>query len=201
MLISGYDMYSVDKESLSSSLPSSIDRIHRPLVGIFRRISVVGCCNGLFCIRDTGHHDFSLWNPSTGDCKRVPSPPGDQFQVGYPWNGHEGMGYGFGYDSKTDDYKLVCFISYFNLKQSEDKIYSLRSDSWEQFKRTQDIPWLLSSRSPRYGVFHNGALHWQSSSSSKALIALNMSHMTDELTRGISPRIFKCREVQWHFIY
>ncbi|XP_026420356.1 F-box protein CPR1-like [Papaver somniferum] len=128
---------------------------------------------------------LSLWNPSTGDCKVIPSPPDDQIK------GYNSVldlstlrGYGSGYDSKSDDYKFVCFTRYFKLNQSNVKIYSLRSDSCKRFKKTQKTSWILSSKSLKYGVFCNGALHWQSSSLSGALIAL---HLTDaEVLKEIS---------------
>ncbi|XP_026420483.1 F-box protein At4g22390-like [Papaver somniferum] len=88
---------------------------------------------------------------------------------------------GLGYDSVSDDYKFVCIISNLTLNQSEAKIYSLRSNLW---KPIQQISYVLSPQSHKYGVFCNGALHWLSSSLPKALIAL---HMTEELIRVISP--------------
>ncbi|XP_026420482.1 F-box protein CPR1-like [Papaver somniferum] len=181
----GKDMYSIDNESLSTSssllddIDSRIEKIHCPVVDNYFMINFVACCNGLFCIRTAKCHDFSLWNPSNGDYKRIPSAP-DQFQV----DKHSMstlIGCGLGYDSESDDYKFVCIISNLTLNQSEAKIYSLRSNLW---KPIQQISYVLSPQTHKYGVFCNGALHWLSSSSPTALIAL---HMTDELIRVISP--------------
>ncbi|XP_026420419.1 F-box/kelch-repeat protein At3g06240-like [Papaver somniferum] len=172
----------------SSSLLDGMEQIHCPDPDFEYGYSItgfVGCCNGLFCllIHNRGGIDYCLWNPSTGDCKRIPSPP-DQFD--YSLHGYSAIkGYGFGYDSKSDDYKFVCITTDFNCNLSAVQIYSLKSDSWKQVKRNLNIPWLLPLRTDlQYAVFCNGALHWQTSSSSKELIALGM---TDELIGGISP--------------
>ncbi|XP_026416264.1 F-box/kelch-repeat protein At3g06240-like [Papaver somniferum] len=184
------DMYCIDNGSLSASslldgIDSRIQKIHCPVVDDHFRISFMASCNGLFCIRTTKRHDCSLWDPSRGDYERIPPPPPDPFPVDKflyrSGSTFVAIGYGFGYDSKSDDYKFVRFTSYLNLNLSEAEIYSLRSNSW---KRIQHISYLLSPQTYKYGVFYNGSLHWQSSSSPKALIAL---HMTDEFIRGISP--------------
>ncbi|KAI3938548.1 hypothetical protein MKW98_016053 [Papaver atlanticum] len=95
-----------NSQSLSSSSLDGMEKIHCPDVeyGRYLITSFVGCCNGLLCIHiDDMGIDFSLWNPSTGDCKRIPSPP-DQFDFDFSLHSYlPVIGYGFGYDSNSDD--------------------------------------------------------------------------------------------------
>ncbi|XP_026416370.1 F-box protein CPR1-like [Papaver somniferum] len=64
--------------------------------------------------------------------------------------------YGFGYDYKTDDYKLVRLVIDWDLKCSDVDVNTLGSNTW---KNTPSIPYY-----PYYqgisGVLFNGVLHW-----------------------------------------
>ncbi|XP_026443456.1 F-box/kelch-repeat protein At3g06240-like [Papaver somniferum] len=67
------------------------------------------------------------------------------------------ISYGFGYDSKSYDYKFVSIFSETDSYGcSAADIYTLRSDSWK--KRCYGFPCKLSNGQP--GVFLTGALHW-----------------------------------------
>ncbi|KAK4439432.1 F-box protein CPR1 [Sesamum alatum] len=112
-------------------------------------------CNGLvLAVSDTP----LLWNPSTRKFKELPptplDPPGD-VKV------YVNELYGFGYDSKSDDYKVVRVTEVGDgpdgeYLYSETKIYSLKSNSW---KRVSDYPHILPSGKRVWGVYLNDALH------------------------------------------
>ncbi|KAB1224760.1 hypothetical protein CJ030_MR1G028610 [Morella rubra] len=65
-----------------------------------RRIRIVGSCDGLVCVSLFPNIGFCIWNPCTGDHMRLPDPgissPSCKIYM-----------HGFGYDSSTDDYKLL----------------------------------------------------------------------------------------------
>lgn len=66
--------------------------------------------------------------------------------------------YGFGYDSVTDDYKVVRVVQHHGVAfmDSEVWVYSLKSNSW---KEVRDFPDYLSiGQEP--GLFAGGALNW-----------------------------------------
>lgn len=81
---------------------------------VYDLVYIVGSCNGLICLHGVrrvirpNHQDFILvWNPSTGDTCELPEHPSfiDDHES------HCGhllpMLYGFGYDSSTEDYKVI----------------------------------------------------------------------------------------------
>ncbi|KAL0363150.1 UNVERIFIED_CONTAM: F-box protein CPR1 [Sesamum calycinum] len=98
------------------------------------------------------------WNPSTRKLKELPptplESPGD-VKV------YVNELYGFGYDSKSDDYKVVRVTEVGDGQDgqylySETKIYSLKSNSWT---RVDNYPHILPSGKRVWGVYLNDALH------------------------------------------
>ncbi|PWA89501.1 F-box associated interaction domain-containing protein [Artemisia annua] len=120
--------------------PMSKPSIHYPLiVDDFARL--VGSANRLICI--VQHEGISIYNPTTRICNRVYGgfvAPVHDYQVAY----------GFGYDSYTDDYKVVAVRK----SNNKVKVYSLKTGIW---KKVSDFPdaYLLED-----GVFLNGCIHW-----------------------------------------
>ncbi|PWA69097.1 F-box associated interaction domain-containing protein [Artemisia annua] len=89
------------------------------------------------------HEGISIYNPTTRICNRVYGgfvAPVRDYQVAY----------GFGYDSYTDDYKVVAVRK----SNNKVKVYSLKTGIW---KKVSDFPdaYLLED-----GVFLNGCIHW-----------------------------------------
>ncbi|XP_071703765.1 F-box/kelch-repeat protein At3g06240-like [Rutidosis leptorrhynchoides] len=114
--------------------------------------TVCGSCNGLVLL---SYLDF-VWN------LRVLNPTTKE-SIQIPELGFERLNnlFGFGYDSLTDDYKLVRI--YF-LTRSRTKffyVYRLRTKFWT---RLMDVPsddnLILVNNSLLPGVFVNGILHW-----------------------------------------
>ncbi|PWA89520.1 F-box associated interaction domain-containing protein [Artemisia annua] len=110
--------------------------------------SICGSCNGLLCIILSVYFIF-IWNPSTRELNKL------------PWCGFNGkcgsyLGFGFGYDESSDDYKVLGISGLWNHgTKAEVKIYSLKSGYW---KTLGNFPRGLPRQA--LGMFFNGALHW-----------------------------------------
>ncbi|KAK6160216.1 hypothetical protein DH2020_003597 [Rehmannia glutinosa] len=116
-------------------------------------VDFLASCNGLFCVGNAKDEIF-LWNPSTIESKKIPGS-----KIEFPrfsnctW---ASVFFGLGYDSTSDDYKLVR-VSMFDTEkfQTEVKIYSRNNNTW---KRIRDFPYDFPIGRP--GVFVCGGLHW-----------------------------------------
>ncbi|KAK8556447.1 hypothetical protein V6N13_064481 [Hibiscus sabdariffa] len=135
-------------------------------------LDVDGPCNGILCL-DDGRDKAALWNPSTREFKILPQssvqrPPlvdSTSFEC-----------FGFGYDSQTDDYKVVRFVvNYFeedsdagSMFEQNDQVelYSHRSDSWKEIS----YPGVGPYDSPPFNCYINGVYYWQATASSGDLI-------------------------------
>ncbi|PRQ52355.1 putative F-box domain-containing protein [Rosa chinensis] len=108
---------------------------------------LVGSCNGLVCVElDLGA--IMLWNPSTRDSKVLPKPPrviNSKFSYCF---------YGFGYDSASDDYKVIRGFTDF-AKKIMIHIFSLKTGSWRTVEDIDYVGFIMGK-----GLFLNGALHW-----------------------------------------
>ncbi|KAE7995728.1 hypothetical protein FH972_000498 [Carpinus fangiana] len=107
-------------------------------------ISVVGSCNGLVCLHEKRLHNtvkVVVWNPTTKETKVVPKSNLPLFAPAEYCTHIQSMGFGF--DAKTNDYKIINFVSmyepiwdYFsediNEKICQKEVYSLSTDSWKK---------------------------------------------------------------------
>ncbi|KAE7995672.1 hypothetical protein FH972_000443 [Carpinus fangiana] len=108
-------------------------------------ISVVGSCNGLVCLHE--EHAYNtlkvvIWNPTTKETKIVPKSNLPLFAPTGYCTRIQGMGFGF--DAKTNDYKIINFVSMYEhnfddyfMKHVEEiiyqkEVYSLSTDSWRK---------------------------------------------------------------------
>ncbi|KAL4388866.1 hypothetical protein GQ457_09G013450 [Hibiscus cannabinus] len=87
-------------------------------------------------------------------------------------------GLGFGYDSQTDDYKVVRFVvNYFEEDSdvfehnNQVELYSLTSDSWKEIS-------VDPYDSPPFNCYINGVYYWQATGSSGHLVL--SFHMVNE---------------------
>ncbi|KAL4599920.1 hypothetical protein ACB092_11G162000 [Castanea dentata] len=123
---------------------------------------IVGSCNGLLCLfenrrgRNWGNV-ITLWNPSIRKFKRLPdsSLSGKYDQVSN----------GFGYQSETNDYKVVKIYSYPTGDIMQNRIvaevYTLSSDSWREVGISLRPKVAVSSiETYSSATFVSGALHW-----------------------------------------
>ncbi|KAM5580274.1 F-box/kelch-repeat protein [Rosa sericea] len=119
---------------------------------IIKRILIVGSCNGLICLILDFHHfrieecfTFMLWNPCTGEYRVLPHPPVHSSRDCF---------FGFGYDSTTDDYKVILGNSY---KSGYEYVvvFMLKRGSWRKLERLNRY---FGVR--RVGCLVNETLHW-----------------------------------------
>ncbi|KAJ4843282.1 hypothetical protein Tsubulata_036374 [Turnera subulata] len=115
-------------------------------------LQIVGsCCNGLICLGSSEHINeeggIVLWNPATSETKVVP-----KLEVTRPprtWDENNYLGFGF--DDKTNDYKIVKVTGlwcnpvgsrdYENpAYKNEVALYSMKNGSWKIIDAT--IPFL-----------------------------------------------------------
>ncbi|KAF2293506.1 hypothetical protein GH714_002315 [Hevea brasiliensis] len=97
-------------------------------------VNIVGSCNGVFCLSDDVYGKYTeraaLWNPSVRKIVNIPCP-----NFTFTSYGPYIPSLGFGFDSTTDDYKLVRIVySHFNFGEIRPfvEIYSLRSRGWRK---------------------------------------------------------------------
>ena len=122
---------------------------------------MVGTCNGLFCLSDdklSYSNRLCLWNPCVRKLVYLPIP-----NVTYTTHGGVDATIGFGFDPKTNDYKvvrLVTLLDGLDLEHSrtEAKIYSLSTGEWRMFSASLVPKCALSRREPH--AFVSGVLHW-----------------------------------------
>ncbi|XWS52817.1 hypothetical protein CRYUN_Cryun11dG0104700 [Craigia yunnanensis] len=133
---------------------------------------VSGPCNGLLCLHDAGK--VALWNPSTREFKILPR---SSLHLYLPNIESTSFGcLGFGFDSITDDYKVVRFVTnYFDENGEEGllgdwihqvELYSLKSDSWKEIS----VPEVHPYGSPLFNNYINGIFYWQAAGDSDYLI-------------------------------
>ncbi|EOA32170.1 hypothetical protein CARUB_v10015426mg [Capsella rubella] len=115
-------------------------------------VEIVGSSNGLVCI-SPGEGAVFLYNPTTGDSKRLP----ETLRPKSVEHGRDNFqSYGFGFDDLTDDYKVVKLVA-----SSDDfldaSVYSLKADSW---RRICNLNYEHNDGFYTSGVHFNGAIHW-----------------------------------------
>ncbi|TYH00486.1 hypothetical protein ES288_A10G280900v1 [Gossypium darwinii] len=136
--------------------------------------SVYGACHGLLCLHDPSTDKAAIWNPSTREFKIVP-PSSIQRP---PYFSSFGKGYltldyvsfnnaAFGFDSKTDDYKVIRFVSLTFVNREEEypyphfmhqvELYSLRSDSWKEIPSPDYTP----TESNNGNICVDGICYWK----------------------------------------
>lgn len=103
------DIYTSDYDTTLSKCKRTSHFVypsHDVCPGIFNNvgIEVLGCCDGLVLLRHVTRsylssitHVLILWNPTTNECKTLQSPP----------NRRGNEDYGFGFDEKIEDFKVV----------------------------------------------------------------------------------------------
>ena len=149
--------------------------LHKPLkfsYNSLKHFEVVGSCNGLVLIKryiDT----LLLWNPLLR--KSVPLPKPDN--IGYEKRLIRSTGWGFGFDSQTNDYKVVKIVFLENngaaKLDSVVQVFSLATGDWKSFRVCVPACSLIyrglahtigcSPIQSHPQPFINGAIHWLAS--------------------------------------
>ncbi|GAV82449.1 F-box domain-containing protein [Cephalotus follicularis] len=146
----------------SESFPKYQD-LYFPFQSLNFHLRIVGSCNGVVCLSDNiGIYTctFILWNPSINKYLFLPSPI-----VTYTTNGPSkfSIGLGFGFDSCSNDYKVVR-LSFIDNDCGIYKappiveVYSLNTGFWR----------IISAKAPSLEIsglhytqaFVHGAVHW-----------------------------------------
>lgn len=121
-------------------------------------IYVAGTCNGLVCL--ASHLKTMIWNPYIRKYVVLPMPILDSLPGPARCD--------FGYDSHTNDYKVLRSVNYFHAKQTACEVWSLARRSWKilsagvvpayfrplDYSDREDV--VFSNKH----AFVNGALHW-----------------------------------------
>ncbi|XP_058198440.1 F-box/kelch-repeat protein At3g06240-like [Rhododendron vialii] len=173
ILLMAYNLYSVDLAHTNPTatkliLPTAEQRLQH-------QVRVVNSCDGLVLLSIRRGSELFLLNPSTRECKKLPIFPFVVDSAEYL----DANLYGVGYDSSTDDYKVVI------VSRKIVAVYSLRTDSW---RRIQDVDFSLKESSGR--VFVNGCLHgicWRDSC--HRIVAFDLS---DEVVREVPQPPWYC---------
>lgn len=142
----------------------------------------LGGFNDFICVKCNLRHNykydvrFALWNPITDEFKVIPHSSNRIHPFGANAS-HDVINFhsssyvcGFGYDSRTNDYKMINYvmflapfprcIGYKPLGDTPEpfwKIYSLRSNSWRKLDIVMPIPQFFSTKDK---VYMNGICHW-----------------------------------------
>ncbi|XP_074306640.1 putative F-box protein At3g21120 [Silene latifolia] len=146
----------------------SYNRIDTP----FDNSYLCGPCDGMnyVCSFRSSIPKRSLWNPALNEFKRLPDitcwNPNLATNSAYVYEN----GYGFGYDSKTKDYKVIIILGYGSPTTKENSettdnpksilIYSLRTNSWRYWG---DMDRSYNFESNKSYVFVTGCYYWLAS--------------------------------------
>ncbi|XP_026416322.1 F-box protein CPR1-like [Papaver somniferum] len=183
----GNVLYSIDAHKNLGVLCGTVEIVDYPFYNKNKykkkyevALGVLGSCNGLVCIRPKPNL-FCFWNPSTKQHKIVHKVQlvneNQQPQTPLSW-----CIYGFGYDLKTQDYKLVRFESFEDrTRGTQIKVYSLASNSWST--TLHNIPYTLPYRSRPTPWYFNGALHLLTDDS-KVLLSFDLGDETIREVQG-----------------
>ncbi|KAK9987345.1 hypothetical protein SO802_032296 [Lithocarpus litseifolius] len=123
-----------------------------------------GTFNGLICLsyglRNRAEVIF-LWNPCVRKFLQLPYP-----DVTVGTHGASCTSFGFGFDPKTNDYKVVrilyilCGHLYLVKSRPVVDVYSLSTGEWRILSASASLPPICAVTSCSPPAFANGALHW-----------------------------------------
>ncbi|XP_074306638.1 putative F-box protein At2g02030 [Silene latifolia] len=144
----------------------SYQRIETPVYNSL----LCGPCDGIYLVWSSSvfNPKRSLWNPALNEFKILPNI--NCWKPNLPSNPiYIGEAYGFGYDSKTDDYKVILILYYgdtlddisrITINPMSILIYSLRTNSWRHWGDMDNSYYLEPNGSY---VFVNGCYYWLAS--------------------------------------
>ncbi|XP_059660184.1 F-box/kelch-repeat protein At3g06240-like [Cornus florida] len=121
---------------------------------------IIGSCNGLICLSDDQFMyipGIFLWNPSIR--KVLPLNP---LPITFKSHGPYTHTIGFGFDSITDDYKVVRIVRLQFVRKSEIDIFSLSTGTWRNISHVALPHITIDEKAPQ--AYLNGAAHWIASS-------------------------------------
>ncbi|KAM7462977.1 hypothetical protein LguiA_031098 [Lonicera macranthoides] len=126
---------------------------------------VLDSCNGLVLLADKLYKSLILLNPSTRLCKELPSP---SFQRKFSYGA---VIYGLGYDSSTDDHKIVKIYREYGIistpRTKKIGVYSIKSGAWSETTYVQSFNTVNGAFRC---VFVNGSVHWLAKGGNGSLV-------------------------------
>jgi len=159
-----------------------------------RRYEIICCCDGLSLVlyRD----GYLLWNPSTNESMLLPNP-----EFRHTYKEAFFCTYGFGYDSISDDYKILKIDNDGgNDFRPCSNILALKSDSWRKIDK-HPRAFHNGLRPDDSLAFVRGAFHWISKDdlSNYFVISFNISNevyieisLPHEICNIPNMRLVKC---------
>ena len=102
------------------------------------RVDIIGSFNVLVCLHVEYPFNIILWNPATKETKVVP-----ESRISYPQSKTSLLDLGFGFDIKTNDYKVVMILNADDYSNPEltflerknfniAEVYCLSTNSWKK---------------------------------------------------------------------
>ncbi|XP_050245781.1 F-box/kelch-repeat protein At3g23880-like isoform X3 [Quercus robur] len=177
-----YALHKEDDDPDFTEYTSFESPFHAPAPGFHE---VVGTCNGLLCLSYDHANDIFLWNPCVRKFLQLPYP-----DVTVDTHGVSCTSFGFGFDPKTNDYKVVRILSImgspsdFVKSRPVVEVYSLSTGEWRMLSASASLPPVCAKISHRPPAFANGALHWIAVTNDKKRFVL-VFDLGDEVFRQI----------------
>ncbi|GJW89823.1 putative F-box domain-containing protein [Tanacetum coccineum] len=140
--------------------------------------NLIGSSNGLVCI-STSHGEVIVANPLTRDMKKLPNP---KLFVGLEWS----TCWGFGYDSSTDDYKVIVGSSSDYLRMSF-QVLSLKTNVWKDVGKLK----YMCLNVHKVGILCNEKLHWFMKDQNGKDVILSFDLSEEKFEEISQPRVFK----------
>ncbi|PHU01703.1 hypothetical protein BC332_31490 [Capsicum chinense] len=158
--------YSFHCSSLSSvQLFEDVQRLDTPRSGKLWGWKIHCCYDGLVLIgvRNYPDKDFILllWNPSTRESVVLPNPKFSQ-EVTCTW--------GLGYDSTSDDYKILKIDG-----KERNEVLALKSGSWRKIDDHPATDCVDTPSNMGYLAFVHGAFHWVDSLLNLSVVTFSIS--------------------------
>ncbi|XP_026388451.1 F-box protein CPR1-like [Papaver somniferum] len=155
-VFSPHAMFLIKKDSVESR--GICRRMPYPQESIIPRIvNIIGCSMGVLCLRlgrDYSTIGFCLWNPIVKDVRKLPRPPVCQREIIF----------GFCYDDKTSDFKIVRVVQDDEVQTPgaasyhfQVHVFSLISNSWRVVDGTTSFKMGLEYQPT---IYFNHGVHW-----------------------------------------
>ncbi|KAE7995649.1 hypothetical protein FH972_000423 [Carpinus fangiana] len=153
------DNYVISTLSYETPQVSLTQRAPPPFLGIDKEMCVVGSCNGLVCLHNNSYYEFNvvIWNSATKETKVVPKSNLPHLPGGYR-SRFEGKGFGF--DAKTNDYKIINLPSLYDPNSFQSEVHSSSADSWRE---VDSPPCVIRADFRGIDSYINGMASWEAS--------------------------------------
>ncbi|XP_057456867.1 F-box/kelch-repeat protein At3g06240-like [Lotus japonicus] len=134
------------------------------------KFTVVNSCNGLLCLSDLDGNYFVVCNPITGEFIRLPDGTRvDNTHSIWQWRQEKEKYCGFGFQTKTNEYKVVRILNRYSGLQMTKKfmaveMHTLGTSTWKNVDvDPRDFQWLgypMNFKFLGFPTCVSGALHW-----------------------------------------